>query len=37
MKWLKGTVDKIGLIDSEMQLAEQCIIFQSNAYLIFQV
>lgn len=37
MKWLKGTVDKIDLIDSEVQLAEQCIVFQSNAYLIFQV
>lgn len=37
MKWLKGTVDKIDRIDSEIQLAEQCISFQSNAYLIFQV
>lgn len=29
--------DKIDLIDSKMQLAEQGIIFQSNAYLIFEV
>lgn len=37
MKWLKGTVDKTDLINSEVQLAEWCIIFQSNACLIFQV
>lgn len=37
MKWLKGSFDKIHLIDSEVQLAKQCIIFQSDAYLIFQV
>lgn len=37
MKWLKETVDKIDLIDSKMQVAEWCIIFQSNAFLIFQM
>lgn len=30
MKWLKETVDKIDLTDSKMQLAERCIIFESN-------
>lgn len=37
MKWLKGTIDKIDLTDSKMQLAEWCIIFESNAYFIFQM
>lgn len=37
MEWLKGTVGKIYLVDSKVQLAEQCIIFQSNALFDFQV